>query len=94
MSKLQALATLVGLSREYESELSKLEEARYKISEVLKLRRSQLAKLSKMYPEIGESADPDAKFYEKFRVLLDEIEYLDDSIDLLDGFVKGVLKYE
>ena len=47
-----------------------------------------------MYPEIGDSADPDAKFYEKFRVLLDEIEYLDDSIDLLDGFVKGVLKYE
>ena len=94
MSKLQALATLVGLSHEYESELSKLEEARYKISEVLKLRRSQLTKLAKMYPEIGDSADPDAKFYEKFHVLLDEIEYLDDSIDLLDGFVKGVLKYE
>lgn len=94
MSKLQALATLVGMSQEYESELHKLQEAKLKQAQVLEFLQRSLANSAKHDHDLATSSDPDAAFYKRYHSAIEAITTLEDSIELTNGFINGVLKYE
>lgn len=93
MNKLQALATLVGLSDEFDSEIAKLEELKLHLESILKFRQRCLSKIAKDDPILACSKDPDATFFAKYQKSLEEIQLLEESIEIVKEFTEGTLKY-
>ena len=89
MSDLHSLAILVGLGKEYEEGLAPLQEAELKIKGVLKAYQGFLGSI----PLVG-GEDPDAEFYAKYKWYIDRMIDLEDALELISKFTKGVLKYE
>lgn len=88
MSKLQALATLVGMSKEYEEEILYLQQALLKITQ---------AKRRIHYTCKGwyiNARDPDADFCKKYPNQVAAIFLLEETEDLIKKFTEGILKYE
>lgn len=88
MSKLQALATLVGMSKEYEKEIHYLEEALLSIRWA-KQRIGQTCELWDV-----NSKDPDAEYFKKYPLQFKAIMWLDDAEAKIKRFTEGILKYE
>ena len=93
MSKLQALATLVGMSNEFDLEIEKLEQIKLNISMVLSIRRQQLDSRIRSDPVVYTSKDPDAAIADRYIKSLQELKLLEDSIETLKEFTEGALKY-
>lgn len=89
MSDLYSMAILLGLSKEYEEGLAPLQEAELKIQGVVKEYQKYLGSV----PLIN-SKDPDADFYNKYKVAIDRMLALEEALELISKFTKGVLKYE
>nr|DAH32849.1 MAG TPA: hypothetical protein [Caudoviricetes sp.] len=88
MSKLQALATLVGMSKEYEEEIHYLEEA-------LQCIRWAKQRIHQSCNSWGvDSADPDDSFWKKNPFQCKAILNLDAAEERINKFTEGILKYE
>lgn len=88
MSKLQALATLMGMSKEYEEELHYLEEALVSIQRA-KQRIGQSMQMWRV-----DSLDPDAEYFKRYPFRFKALLWLDDAEGKIKRFTEGVLKYE
>ena len=89
MSDLHSLAILVGLGKEYEEGLAPLQEAELKIKGVLTAYQRFLGSVP-----LVEDKDPDARFYDQYKWYIDKMIDLEDALELISKFTKGVLKYE
>lgn len=88
MSKLQALATLVGMSKEYEEEVHYLEEA-------LQYIRGAKHRVYQTCSSLGiDSTDPDDSFWKKNPLQCKAILNLDIAEERIKKFTEGILKYE
>lgn len=88
MSKLQALATLVGMSKEYEEEIHYLEEALQYISWA----KQRISYTCKCWGTTDK--DPDAAFLKKYPHQTHAILNLEEAEYRIKMFTEGILKYE
>ena len=88
MSKLQALATLVGMSKEYEEEIHHLEEA----LQYIRWAKQRIGQSMQMWRV--DSKDPDAEYLKKYPLRFKAILSLDAAEEKILHFTEGILKYE
>lgn len=88
MSKLQALATLVGMSKEYDEEIQYLEEALL----CIRCAKQRIHQTCNSWG-VG-SVDPDDSFWKKNPLQCEAILNLDDAEEDIKKFTEGILKYE
>lgn len=85
------MAILLGLSKEFEEGIAPLQEAEIKIKGVIRQFQEMLSRAPRVDPR---DPDPDATFYNRHKASIDCMLDLEEALQLMSKFTKGVLKYD